>query len=197
MSRYVGTTQTRSFDAALEVREPETGLPQVFGRMFPIGVRAHVVAHEDGQLVEYDEEFLPGCTVRMRQRSRPNWITLTIDHRQDMDSRLGTCVALDERRDGVYGTFELYDEGPPLARVRSILSKSHTGLSIEFRDVVAPIIEGSTRKRRQIHVDAVSATPVPVYETAGILAMRSDGLVDALGATPRLDQTRALLQSLS
>ena len=193
---------TRSFDAELQLRDLDDGPPTVFGRMFPIGVQTPVVERENGELVEIVEEFLPGCTTRMRQGAAAcggvyKWLTLTIDHRQDFDSRLGCCTQLDERSDGAYGSFELYAEGDKLTHVRSILSKSHGGLSVEFFDIVPPIVDGPLRQRRQIHVQAVTATPIPVYKEAGILAMRSDDPKHVLGATPNLDRARALLAAIS
>jgi hypothetical protein len=187
----------RAFDSLLEVREDGR---EVYGRMVPIGVRAHVrETVEDGTIDEYDEEFLPGCTERMRQVAKrrggaPAWIRFTLDHESQMDARLGFCSAMTESDDGAYGTFRLYD-GPHLAKARSMLAESHTGLSIEFADVAPPRVTGDLRQRRQINIAAVTATPIPVYADAQILALRSDAVPELVG-TPNLDAVAAMLADL-
>jgi hypothetical protein len=76
-----------------------------------------------------------------------------------------------------------------------MLAESHTGLSIEFSDVAAPLVDGALRRRRQINIDAVTATPIPVYASAGILAMRAGDALD--GPTPNLERVRAMLAELN
>lgn len=187
----------RAFDTALEL---DADGRQVFGRMFPFGEVAHIrELDDDGALDEYDEEFLPGCTARMRQvaASRggsPAWIRFTVDHGQTLADRVGYCRELTERDDGAYGAFKLYPTAD-LEKVRAMLGESHTGLSVEFTDIAAPLVDGALRRRRQINVDAVTATPIPVYASAGILAMRAVG--EPLdGPTPNLERVRAMLAEL-
>lgn len=184
----------RAFDSVLEFKEDAR---EVFGRIFPFHQRARVREMENGQLVDYTEEFLPGCTQRMRQVAQrrgggPTWISFTIDHDSAFDSRLGFCTNMNEEDDGAYGTFRLYD-GPHLPKVRSMLMESHKGLSVEFSDVATPVISngGALRQRRQINVAHVTATPIPIYEAAGILAMRDGDAMDM--GTPNLDAALALL----
>ena len=195
-----GQTMTRAFDTALELRDIPDG-HEVYGRIVPFGVSAHIrELNEAGQLDEYDELFLPGCTARMRQiaasRGGPGWIGLTVDHDPTLDARLGYCRQLDEQTDGAYGTFRLYDDPVRIDKVRSMLRTSHTGLSIEFIDRAPPLVDGQLRQRRQINISSVTATPIPVYESAGILALRADS--DVLdGATPNLDRARELLAAVT
>lgn len=193
-------TMTRAFDTALELRDIPEG-HEVYGRMFPFGVRARVHDPDGlGGWDEYDEEFLPGCTARMRQiasaRGGPGWIALTVDHEPTLDARLGYCRALDEQTDGAYGTFRLYDDPARIDKVRDMLRTSHTGLSIEFIDRAPPLIDGELRQRRQINISRVTATPVPVYAEAGVLALRADAEPLDCG-TPNLDRARALLASIA
>jgi hypothetical protein len=182
---------TTTFELSADGRE-------VFGRMFPFAEVAHIREMADGELDEYDEEFLPGCTARMRQAAQqrgghPTWIGFTLDHDRSFDSRLGYCVEMVEADGGVDGTFRLYDDPSRLDKVRSMLAESHNGLSIEFIDVAPPTITGNLRQRRQIHVSHVTATPVPVYESARILAMRSEDEGPLIVGTPNLDRVRAML----
>jgi hypothetical protein len=183
----------RSFDVTLELSSDGR---EVFGRMVPLGEVAHIREMVDGVLDEYDEEFLPGCTTRMSQaahaRSSWGWIGFTLDHDRSFDARLGYCRELVEVDGGVDGTFRLYDDPVRLDKVRSILSESHKGMSIEFVDVAPPEVVGDLRRRRQIHISHVTATPVPVYASARILALRSDDNPLDVG-TPNLDRVRAML----
>jgi len=190
----------RAIDTTLELDEAGD-YPRVIGRIVPFGVVAHIRELDPaGELEEYDEEFLPGCTERMRQvaakRGGPGWIWFTYDHqRRSLESRLGYCTELAEADDGVYATLRL-DNDARLEKVRSMLSTSHRGLSIEFDDHPPHRpVTGPLRRRRSVNITTITATPIPVYESAGILAMRSDG--DALaGGTPRLDAARAMLAEL-
>ena len=184
----------RSFDTTLELAADGR---EVVGRILPLGTRTHIrETGPDGNLDEYEEEFLPGCTERMRQTARargghPAWIRLTLDHGQTEDARIGYCTALHEADGGVDAVFRLHADPWRLDKVRSMLAESHTGLSVEFEDVAKPTITGTLRQRRQIHIGAVSATPIPVYPSARIYAVRADEL--ELGGTPHLDAVRAFL----
>ena len=186
----------RAFDAKLELSADGR---EVFGRIVPLGEVAHIRERDfDGNFDEYDEEFMPGCTVRMRQAAKgrggqPTWIGFTLDHEHTFDHRLGYCTTLVEGEAGVDGTFRLYNDPARLDKVRSMLAESHTGLSIEFVDVVPPIVDGNLRRRKQIHISHVTATPIPVYGSARILAMRADDDPLASAGTPNLDRVRALL----
>jgi phage head maturation protease len=172
---------------------------RVEGRLFPFGRAAHVIEMIDGEIDEYDEEFLPGCTTRIRQVAAarggaPAWIRFTVDHERTFDARLGYCVDLTEVDDGAHGAFRLYD-GAQLGKVRDMLATSHNGLSVEFSDIAAPVVEGPLRQRRQINVLAVTATPTPVYDDARVLSVRAEDNPLGLAATPNLDRVRAMLEA--
>lgn len=184
----------RSYAADLELRDVE-GCPTVAGRIVPIGVEAEITEPgPDGELRTYREVFLPGCSVRVRQQADrhggPRWVGLKLDHSETLDHRIGWATALDERTDGLYATFGLY-QGADLDKVRSMLRESHTGLSIEFSDAVPPVTGDGLVSRRQIHLHGVAATPIPAYAGAVITAVRSLDAPD--DGTPRLDAARAWL----
>lgn len=188
----------RQFDSGLTLSEDGRS---VIGRMLPFGEVRHIREVFDGEVDEYDEEFLPGCTQRMRQvaKSRggaPAWIRFTVDHEQGFDHRIGYCSVMGEDDAGVNTEFRLYQDPARLDKVRSMLAESHTGLSIEFDDV-GTRLDGPLRRRRQINVTAVTATPIPVYESARVLAVRSTGDVLATAGTPNLDRVRAMLAPLT
>lgn len=187
----------RAFTSDLEVSDDGR---TVTGRIFPFDTVAHIRELDDaGLLEEYDESFMPGCTVRMQQIAhrrggQPAWIKFTIDHETTFDARLGYCAALEEKRDGAWGTFRLYDT-PSLPKIRSMLDESHKGLSIEFIDAAPPLVSGSLRQRRQINMSAVTATPIPVYAEAGIVSVRGVDAPD-FEVTPNLAELDRILAEL-
>lgn len=192
----------RSFQSELTLRDgPDDQGRIVTGKIFPFGEPAHVREVIDGVVQDYTEEFLPGCTLRMRQLAEqrtkgiPAWIRLTLDHESGFDREVGRARSLSESDDGAWATFRLY-EGRDLEKVRSMLAESHGGLSVEFVDHVSPIVEGNHVKRRQILVNAVTATPIPMYASAGITEMRSDEATELVGTTPHLDAVNQMLAEL-
>jgi len=185
----------RDFEVML--READ-GEPEVFGRMFPLNTRQHILELlDDGKPDEYDEEFLPGCTTRIRQvqadrGGTAKWIAYTIEHGQTLDHRLGYCYRIEETETDVFGTFRFH----PHMRERgiSMVSTSHGGMSIEFIDR-GKELTGPLRQHRSIHIDACTATPIPTYATAGVLSIRED--LDPLNiGTPNLDRVREILGTI-
>jgi hypothetical protein len=130
--------------------------------------------------------------VAAQRGGQPAWIRFTVDHERTFDARLGYCVDLNEGDDGAHGAFRLY-AGAQLGKVRDMLSTSHNGLSVEFTDIATPVIDGPLRRRRQINMLAVTATPVPVYDDARVLSIRAEDNPLAVAGTPNLDQVRAML----
>lgn len=169
------------------------------GRVVPYGEIANIVeVDETGELLRYQEQFLPHSLAAMAQgfksRSfRGLHIPLVLDHNESFDNLIGHAVELDSRDDGAYATFRLYDD-TNITKVRSILNESHTGLSIKFKDTREPkLIEGIV-SRVQVYVAHVAATPSPAYATAGIESIRSSDETP-VAITPSLDDVKAWLQS--
>lgn len=190
----------RSFASALSLPEDGDGRT-VIGRVLPFGDVQHIREMVNGELDEYDEEFLPGCTAAIRQTAQkrggaPAWIRFTVDHEQDFGHRIGFCNSMVEDAQGVNASFRLYDDPGRLDKVRSMLHESHTGLSIEFDDRAAPLIDGTLRQRRMIEVFAVTATAVPIYPSARVLSMRGGNSPMADMSTPNLDQVRDILAAM-
>jgi HK97 family phage prohead protease len=161
----------------------------VLGRIFPFGEWAKVADPTPEGLDIYEESFLPGCTARMRAAS-PKRIKFTLDHSDAFDRETGFCMDLAEKDDGAWGTFRLY-EGHDLPKYQSMLRESHDGLSVEFIDVTHTPPTGPRRERRQVHIFAVTATPIPAYNGARIMAMREGDPLEL--ATPNLDRVKAML----
>jgi HK97 family phage prohead protease len=187
----------RSFDTSLALSDDGR---EVLGCVVPFGQVARI--HErtlDGTVDEYEEEFAPGCTARIRQdaaRARngwPSWVRFTLDHERSLDHQIGFCTSLVETEAGAFGTFKLHADPYRLDKIRSMLEESHSGLSVEFTDIARHPDTGPLRVRRQIQLAAVSATPIPVYADARVLAVRAEDVELVPASTPNLDAVRALL----
>lgn len=191
----------RHVRAGLEVSDVDEAKGVVVGRLFPFSERAHIREVMDGELFDYDEQFLPGCTLRLRQLiSRgldPQFITYQLGHdAPGIDGRLGYGLSLEERDDGAYAQLQLYRNRSNYELVRELVSTSHRGMSVQFSDQVAPVVDGRLVSRRQVNIHHVAAVEVPAYATAGVVSMRSAGDGTPASDTPNLDRVRAMLDSL-
>jgi HK97 family phage prohead protease len=189
----------RAWPGELELRDADDG-PQVVGRIIPFGVTADVADVIDGTLVRYRERFLPGCTAKVRQDASrtggPRWVALKLGHVETLDERVGWARSIEEREDGVWATFGLYLDPLRLDKIRAMLRTSHTGLSVEFTDRIAPEVdvEAGLVSRRAIALHGVAATPVPQYADAMIASVRGGDDLD-LG-TPNIERVEAMLAEL-
>ena len=81
-----------------------------------------------------------------------------------------------------------------------MLADSHGGLSVQFSDRVAPLIEEKERRavirRRQINIHHVACVPIPAYAGAGITALREEDLEVLVGETPNIEAVEKLLAEL-
>jgi len=188
ISRFIGSDRLHLRDDGRTIE----------GCIVPYGEVAEVVERdpETGELTRYQEQFLKGSCARMAQgvhrRGNAAFIKLVLDHDdKSFDAWVGHALSLTSEEDGAYASFRLY-EGNDLAKVRSMLQESHTGLSINFGDVRPPKLIDGVVSRVQVAIDHVAATPVPTYAGAGITSMRSaDGT--QLEGTPHLNDVRAFL----
>jgi HK97 family phage prohead protease len=166
------------------------------GRILPFNEPATVI---DPGGPPYEEMFAPGCLdwvcAQSEKRGNAGFIGLDLDHRDDLDHRIGSARSVEQRDDGAYAVFRLYN-GPDLPKVQSMLEDSHTGLSVNFADRRrARTVEGVVQ-RVDIHVFAVACTPVPAYTGAKIMAMRSiDDIVPV--ETPHFEAVREWLRELN
>jgi phage head maturation protease len=167
------------------------------GCIVPYNEPADVVdMTDDGELVRYREQFLPHSLYNMAQgfqaRSGKGMnVPLLIDHEESMERLVGFATNIESRDDGAYGTFRLYDDAN-IVKVRSILSESHTGLSVKFRDIREPKLIDEIVSRVQVYVAHVAATPIPAYAGAAIGSIRNNG-EPVTAPTPTLDEVREWL----
>jgi HK97 family phage prohead protease len=173
------------------------------GRIVPYGEIANVIDPdpETKGVIRYREQFLPHSLAAMVQGFRARrgdvskrsnvFVPLLIDHNDNFDSMIGQAVDLDDRDDGAYGTFRLYDDDR-ITKIRSVLTESHTGLSVMFRDTRNPKVIDGVVSRVQVVINHVAATPVPAYSGAAITSMRETG--ETVTETPLLNGVREWLQ---
>lgn len=163
----------------------------VTGRIVPYNEPTLIteVDRDTNSLVTYREQFLPRSCLAMAQsvakRGNAAFISFLMEHADGFDAKIGYATDLQDADDGAYGTFRLY-ENRDLLKVQSMLSESHTGLSVNFADTKQPRVIDDVVSRVQVHVDHVAATPTPCYATAGITGMRASDSVTVDG-TPNLD----------
>lgn len=170
------------------------------GCIVPYGQVADIVELNDEQeLVRYQEQFLPHSLAAMAQGfqhrggrfANGQFVPLLIDHKDRFDNMVGHATELRDEDDGAYASFRLYDDDR-ITKVRSVLTESHQGLSIAFRDVREPKVINGVISRVQVFVGHVAATPSPTYAGAGITDIRSDGSV--IVETPKLNDVRSWLE---
>ena len=169
------------------------------GCIVPYGEPTDVVdITDDGEMIRYREQFLAHSLYNMAQgfkaRSGKGMnVPLLIDHNESFERMVGYATMIESRDDGAYATFRLYD-ADNIVKVRSILSESHTGLSVQFRDIREPKLIDDVVSRVQVFVGHVAATPSPAYAGAAIGSIRSNGEVVET-PTPTLNDVRQWLQA--
>lgn len=154
------------------------------GRIVPYGEVADIAEVDEttNEIVRYREQFLPHSMAAMVQgfiarggdasKRSQCFVPLLIDHKDNFDSMIGQAIELTDENDGAYATFRLYDDDR-MTKIRSVLTESHTGLSVMFRDTRPPKIVDGIVSRVQVHVAHVAATATPAYAMAGIDSIRS------------------------
>ena len=191
------TTTRFICESQMELFERDDGRT-LEGRIVPYGEVAEIAEMQDGQIVRYREQFLPGSLARQAQgisrRGNGAFVWLNLDHAMDFDSKIGHCISMRSENDGAYAAFRLYP-GNDLEKVKGMLRESHTGLSINFGDFRPPKLIDGVVSRVQVILDSVAATPTPAYAGAGITSMRSfqgEQVID----TPGLTRVREMLAEL-
>lgn len=166
----------------------------VEGVIVPYEVPAEV-ADDLGPTPVYREVFTATSFARQLQEMarQPRLVTnvgLKLDHRHDLDHRIGFTVELTSADDGLHGRFELHD-GQDLDKIRSMLTRSHTGLSVEAGVRASRVRPDGVVERVGMHLYHVAATPVAAYAGAGITAIRANVDDDGPPVTPLLDAAAA------
>ena len=160
--------QTRAFTVELEVRSGGDGRT-ILGRAVPFGQTAEIPGGK--------ERFVAGAFARQIAAGQIGQVKLFANHnaRQVGEFAVGKTVALDERQDGAYGAWSMYDTPRGEEALHLVKTGEVTGLSIGFKAV-----DGGTRKgadgafeRHAVHLDHVVLTNQPAYPGAVVTAVRS------------------------
>lgn len=160
--------QTRSFDMVIHLRADGDGRTLI-GRAVPYGTTATIPG---GQ-----ERFILGAFARQIAGEQVGAVKLFDSHSARLDGHqpIGKTAVLQERQDGLYGEWPLYQTTRANDALELVRTGEVTGLSIGFK-----ALDGGTRRgadgayeRHGAHLDHVVLTHEPVYATAGVVAVRS------------------------
>jgi uncharacterized protein len=183
---------TRQFATAFEVRdfnEPGDGRT-VYGRIVPYGDVISYVDPYDGGAVKR-ERFVKGVFARQSDQGAWSRVVLTFQHHDGFTNTIGYGRRIDERDDGAYATFRLYEADA--AKAREMIETGHDGLSVEFEPRGTEELDAQgVIVRRRVHLRRVGITNDPAYQRAEVLSVRERSDVP----TPRLDEVRAELERL-
>jgi HK97 family phage prohead protease len=172
----------------------------VLGRIVPYGETISFVDPYDGGKVK-QERFVPGAIAKQSSPGAWSRVLLSFQHEDGFENTIGYGRELQDREDGAYATFRLYQADADKAR--EMMEHSHKGLSMEFEargrdefDADGVIV------RRNVRVRRVGITNDPAFVGAKVLAVRQSS-VDLRApdepdvvATPHLDAIRAELAQL-
>lgn len=168
----------------------------VYGQAVPYGVENRVT--DDGGTTFYAEVFDHGAFARDVAKGG-RWVNLMVGHHgDDGDRYLGRCVALEERPDGLYGSFRLDRTHPQAEAARAGELRGWSVSARVYRSHETPTPDGSRLVRRQAcGLSHVAATEAPQYAGAGVLVAREHVRVIGASPTPNLDAVRAWREALT
>jgi HK97 family phage prohead protease len=166
----------------------------VYGMAVPYGVQNRVT--DDGGLTFYTEVFEPGSFSRDVTKGG-RWVNLMVGHSGDDGDRfLGRCLSLEDRTDGLYGSFRLDRSNPQAEAARAGELRGWSVSARVYRSTKETDAMGQPLIRRQAcGLSHVAATASPQYAGAGVLVAR-DHVITEARRTPRLDALRDWRKSL-
>jgi HK97 family phage prohead protease len=175
----------RTFRAELQPREGRI----IEGCCVPYDQPARV---SDAGGPPYMEVFEPGAF--RKQLRAADRVGLRFEHRDEIFHRIGRCQELEERAEGLYGSFTIHpgpfgDQAIELVRAGEL-----TGFSVGFSDRFEHWrrLEDGTVVRSACQLHEVSLCEEPAYAGALITAQRSrDQLAAELELPPRIDDELA------
>ena len=193
----------RSF--AVDAWEWRDDMRSVEGCIIPYGKVTTVTEPDaNGALHTFREKFLPHSIMTQSEYAKRKGavagVWFLLEHNEtNFDHKIGYVREFREADDGAYAVMRLYDDAR-ISKVRSMLSESHTGLSVSFRDTASPKVLDGVVCRTQVYVDHVAATPVPAYDDARIMAIRESGAAvedsDGYRHFPHLDELQEWLANM-
>jgi HK97 family phage prohead protease len=150
------------------------------------------VIHEPGRIFveSFDPKAFAGVQRRITGRSK-----VTVNREHDAARTVGKVIALEpNHRDGLHATLRL-TKGTALAdETLTLAADDVLGASVSF----SPMVDGTEwspdRSRCRVtraYLHHIALVPEPAYEGATVVAVRHDGAIVAVSATPWLDRVRA------
>jgi HK97 family phage prohead protease len=139
-------------------------------RIAPYGAAAEVA--DPPEFKPYNEMFVPGAFEAQTRAAGRLKIWLNFEHDQGLRGIVGHGATLEERSDGLYGTFRVHENADGDKALQLIRDGLLTGLSLEFAALRSRVVNGVVQRLRA-HIDKVSLCRFPAYSDAQILAVRT------------------------
>lgn len=184
----MGVRYVRAFDGAFTV---EGDGRTVIGRIVPYNETIEFFDIWSGEMKR--ERFVPGAFAKQSSPGAWSRVRLAHEHDDGFTNNLGYGRSIEDRDDGAYATFRLYETDA--VKAREMIEHSHGGLSLEFEprgrehtDADGVVV------RDNVHVHRVGITPDPAYRGAKVIGVRESDVERQ--ATPLLDDVRAMLAEL-
>ena len=162
------TTLTRTFTAELD--EDGDGRT-IVGRCVPFDTPATVSDPPDFR--EYQELFRAGA---FRSATRaPNRVLLDFEHDQGIGGILGHGVELEERPDGLHGSFRVLDHPDGDKALDMVRKRILDGFSVDFRPLRSLRGPGGHVERLRVQLNRVSLCRISLaaYQGAQVMAVRT------------------------
>jgi HK97 family phage prohead protease len=138
-------------------------------RIAPYNVAAEVA--DPPWFHPYREMFLPGAFERQVKAPDRVKVFLNFEHEQGLRGIVGHGLSLNDRDDGLYGSFRVHENQDGDKALQLINEGLLTGLSLEFRPQRSRRVDGVVQRIRA-HIDNVSLCRDPAYSEAQVLAVR-------------------------
>ena len=165
-SRVPPAVEVRSFALELEVRSDGEGRTLV-GRAVPYGQVAEIPeGRERFVFGSFAKQLNAGPDILQR-------VKLFDSHAARGGQPVGRTAALQERSDGLYGEWPLYNTSKGNDALELVRSGEVTGLSVGFKPISTRRASDGTLERAAAHLDHVALTHEPVYNGAAVMTVRS------------------------
>lgn len=155
----------RTFEAELAEGDGRT----IEGRIVPYEVPAVVADGPRGPA--YREQFARGAFgAQLRAPNRVR-VLLNFEHDQGIRGIVGHAVGLEDRFDGLHGTFRALGDADGDKALQLVNEGLLRGLSLEFAALRSRVVDGIVTRTR-VRLDKVSLCRHPAYAGAEVLAVR-------------------------
>jgi HK97 family phage prohead protease len=128
-----------------------------------------------GQTIDIDggrERFVSGAFARHLES--PGHVKLHATHgSRESSFAVGKTTSLQDRADGLYGEWEMYNTSGGNDALELVRTKEVTGLSVGFKPIQQRLAPDGAYERTLVHLDHVALTTEPAYPDAKVLAVRS------------------------